>query len=266
MGVAAKIGWCALSVTLLGLPFAYTRGQTQGQIAMNRILLLLAGSLSAFAATSALAADLPVPGGPPAAAVYGPPPPVYRWGGIYVGINGGYGFGNSNWTVPGGSTGNFKLNGGLVGGTLGGNMQLGQFVYGLEGDWDWSGITGSVGNLPVCAGVACTFQTSNEWLGTARGRVGYAFNNILLYGTGGAAFGDIKAAFSPGIASSDSIEFGWTAGAGVEFGLTDHITAKAEYLFVDLSHGSCNIGTSCSVSFETSLIRAGLNFKFNSYY
>jgi outer membrane immunogenic protein len=231
---------------------------------MKRILG--AGLLSLFAATSAMAADVIQPTAPPpAAATYVPSAPVYGWGGIYIGVNGGYGFGDSNWNLPAGSTGNFNVSGGLVGGTLGGNMQLGQFVYGVEGDLDWTDITGSLSNSPLCT-TTCTFQTSNEWVGTVRGRVGYAFDRVMVYGTGGAAFGDVKATFNPGASSTNSTEFGWTAGAGVEFALTANLTAKAEYLFVDLSKGSCGVATPCSVSFDTSLVRAGLNFKFNPYY
>lgn len=235
-----------------------------GWAVMKRILG--AGLLSLFASTFAMAADLGVPPVAPTPAAPYVAPVYYRWGGIYIGINGGYAFGNSDWSTPAGSTSNFNLSGGLVGGTIGGNMQMGQFVYGLEGDLDWSDIRGSLTTPPFCT-VACTLQTSNDWLGTARGRVGWAFDRVLFYGTAGAAFGDVKATFNPGAISNDSIEFGWTAGAGLEFLVTENLTAKAEYLFVDLAHGSCGIATtSCSVLFDGSLVRAGLNFKFNSYY
>jgi outer membrane immunogenic protein len=224
---------------------------------------LFAGAIALVAATPAFAADLPQAGPPPPQApAFIPPPPVYNWGGVYIGVNGGYGFGNSNWGAPI-STGNFNINGGLIGGTLGVNAQTGQFVFGLEGDVDWANLSGSV----TCAGLTC--QTSNDWLSTFRGRVGYAFNRVLLYGTAGGAVGDVKATFSG--ASADNTEFGWTAGAGLEFAITDNITAKAEYLFVDLSSGSCSTAvctaaaTAVPVSFDTSLIRAGLNFKFNPW-
>jgi outer membrane immunogenic protein len=245
---------------------------------MKRIVLAAA---LAFGAVPALAADLPAPAPPPRApAAYVPvAAPVYNWSGIYVGINGGYGFGTSSWdfsSLAGGpaSTGNFDINGPLVGGTVGVNFQTGQFVFGVEADGDWSDIKGSAG---VCNPFTC--QTSNEWLATIRGRIGYAFDRVLIYGTAGGAGGDVKGAFSgtflgtPFSISSDSSEFGWTAGGGIEYGITENITARVEYLFVDLSNGSLSCsaavcggaGFTVPVSFETSLVRGGLDFKFGGF-
>jgi outer membrane immunogenic protein len=214
---------------------------------------LLGGTSAAFAA------DLPVP--PPQGPVtYVPAPvPVYNWQGVYIGINGGYGFGNSNWG-PDVGTGNFKVDGGLVGGTLGANFQYGPWVFGIEGDGDWTDITGSA----ACGAGAVTCQTSNDWLATIRGRVGYAVDRVLIYGTAGAAVGDIKSS-ATGFGSTDNTEFGWTAGAGLEFGITENVTAKVEYLFVDLESSNSQVPTA-QVSFDTSLICAGLNFKFNLLY
>jgi outer membrane immunogenic protein len=244
---------------------------------MKRILF--AGAVALFAASPALAADLPMAPPPPpqAPAAYVPTvAPVYNWGGIYIGINGGYGFGNSNWNATPGlgtglvGTGDFNIDGALAGGTIGANFQSGQFVFGVEADGDWTNIQGNT-SAADCAGFTC--QTSNEWLATLRGRVGYAFDRVLVYATGGGAAGDVKATFTvPGFAatSSDNTEFGWAAGGGVEVGLTENITAKAEYLFVDLSNGSCSV-TACGafaavpVQFDASLVRAGLNFKFNPF-
>jgi len=225
------------------------------------------GAMSFGVIGQALAADLPQPYTPPpprAPATYVPVvAPVYNWGGIYVGVNGGYGFGDSTFT-PG--TGSFSVNGGLVGGTLGANYQMGQFVMGIEGDFDWSGMTGSTttGTAAPCLGLTCT--TANNWLGTVRGRLGFAWDRVLFFGTAGAAFGDIKASV-PG-ASSTSTEPGWTAGAGLEFAITENLTAKVEYLFVDLTNGSCSVtacGTTAAVKFDASVARAGLNFKFNGF-
>jgi outer membrane immunogenic protein len=80
------------------------------------------------------------------------------------------------------------VSGGLVGGTVGFNYQLGSIVLGLEGDIDWSGISGS----GSCVAGTLSCQTTNDWLGTARGRIGYAFNQVLPYVTGGAAFGNLR--------------------------------------------------------------------------
>jgi outer membrane immunogenic protein len=71
--------------------------------------------------------------------------PVYNWGGIYIGINGGFGFGQCDWSVPGTAidTGNFNVSGGLFGGTVGANVQYDAFVFGVEGDFNGSWIKGS---------------------------------------------------------------------------------------------------------------------------
>ena len=110
--------------------------------------LLMAGAL-AFAAGQAFAADLPQPAPPPQAPVAYVPTvaPVYNWGGIYFGANGGYGFGNSDWSDPNntsglGSTGNFSTTGFLVGPTVGVNFQTDAFVFGIEGDFDASWLDG----------------------------------------------------------------------------------------------------------------------------
>jgi outer membrane immunogenic protein len=186
--------------------------------------------------------------------------PVYNWTGFYIGINGGYGFGSSNWTNSlAGNSGNFDLSGGVVGGTVGANYQINQFVVGVEGDIDWSGIQGSTSN-GLCAGTTCT--TKNTWLSTIRGRAGFAADRVLFYGTAGGAFGSIQANV-PAFASTSSTQFGWTAGAGIEGALTDNLTARIEYLYVDLGNESCCAGT--NVSFKTSLVRAGLDWKFGGY-
>jgi outer membrane immunogenic protein len=229
-------------------------------------------------ATPALAADLPQPPPPlpqAPAAYIPPPPPVYNWGGIYFGLNGGYGFGNSEWSPASGTgTGNFNVSGGLVGGTLGANFQSGEFVFGVEGDLDWTDIKGNVSSTTICPSggtTSCTFQTENDWLATLRGRFGYAFDRVLVYGTAGGAFGNIKPQLSvpPIVGSSNSTEFGWTAGAGLEFALALNWTARIEYLFVDLSKGSFSCGlaqctsvTTVPVSFDASLVRIGLDYKF----
>jgi outer membrane immunogenic protein len=244
---------------------------------MKRILF--AGAVALIATSPALAADLPAVAPPQAPAVYAPPvAPVYNWGGLYIGINGGYGFGNSDWNATPGfgggatGTGNFDIDGELAGGTIGANFQSGQIVFGVEADGDWTNITGS-SSSGDCTGATC--QTSNDWLTTFRGRLGYAFDRVLVYGTGGGAVGDVKSSLSvPGFTgvSSSSTEFGWTAGAGVEVGITENITAKVEYLYMDLSNGTlacpagtCGAALSIPVQFDASLVRAGLNFKFNPF-
>jgi outer membrane immunogenic protein len=215
--------------------------------------LLLAGvAIIALGVASASAADIPRRQMP--APVY-VPPPLYNWTGFYVGINGGGGWGRSDFSAPF-PTGSFDVSGGLVGGTLGYNWQMGQVVFGLEGDIDWSSIRGSAvcGTAPVT-----TCQTRNDWLGTARGRLGYAFDRFLPYVTGGLAVGDIKTTIT-GLGSANDTRTGWTAGGGIEAAIAGPWTAKVEYLYVDLGRGSSILGS--NAKFNTNIVRAGLNYRF----
>ncbi len=220
----------------------------------------LAGCLAVIGALTgakcATAADLSV------APLYKPPPTevsqAYNWTGFYVGANGGGGWGRSWWNT---NTTGLNLSGGLVGGTAGYNWQIGNAVFGLEGDIDWSGLRGTA-TTPGCPN-GCS--TSDTWLSTVRGRAGYAFGRVMPYITGGLAIGDIRAA-TPGFAGSSATNTGWTLGAGVEFALPGNWTAKAEYLRVDL--GSFNCGPGCgaspgnSVSLHENVFRAGVNYRF----
>jgi outer membrane immunogenic protein len=221
----------------------------------------LLGSVAfiAMAATAALASDMPPP--------YLPPPraptyvPFFTWNGAYIGINAGYGFGTSRWTdrTAGVTTGDFDVSGALIGATLGYNMQWGGVLFGFETDLDWSNIQGSTST--VCLG-SC--KTSNTHLGTARGRIGYAFDRFMPYLTAGMAYGQIKA--SSAAASFSNSNIGWTAGAGMEYAFMNNWTAKIEYLYVDLGNASCDSGcpggAPIDVKFTTGVVRGGINYKF----
>ena len=215
----------------------------------------------AAAAQSALAADLPRRTEMPVKAPIAPPVPYYNWTGFYVGINGGGAWGRSSYDFPGAPTGNFNTNGWLGGATAGYNYQMGQLVLGVEGDIDWANVKGST----TCLGGAFSCQTQNDWLGTARGRVGYAFDRFLPYLTGGLAVGDIKASV-PGIGSQTNTQAGWTVGGGVEMALVGNLSAKVEYLHVDLGNLSCGLAcgfaTGTNVKFNEEVVRGGLNFRF----
>jgi outer membrane immunogenic protein len=187
----------------------------------------------------------------------------YNWTGFYIGINGGGGFGRSEWNSAIGSTGSFDVSGGLAGGTIGYNWQVNQWVFGLEGDIDWSNIHGST-SAGACGLIATSCETKNDWLGTARGRIGYAFDRFLPYITGGLAVGDVKAS-AAGFGSSTDTNVGWTLGAGVEFAIAGPWTAKVEYLYVDLGDTNCSAGAclpSTNVDFKTNIVRGGINYRF----
>jgi len=165
---------------------------------MNRVVVACLGLL-ALAGGSARAADLQP--------YYQPGPAynsIYTWTGFYLGINGGGGWGRSQWDA----VDTFDLSGGLIGGTVGYNWQFGQAVIGAEGDIDWSGIKGTTTTV-LCPG-GC--ETRNKWLATARGRVGFSFDRFLPYFTGGLALGDINAN-RPGFPGGSISNAGWTVGA-----------------------------------------------------
>jgi outer membrane immunogenic protein len=219
---------------------------------MKRLVLAGIGALALVSTLGAAnAADLPRREAMPTKApIYAP---IYNWTGAYVGINGGGGWGRSDTSAPFAS-GGFGTSGGVVGGTLGYNYQVGQAVFGLEGDIDWSNIRGSA---PCGLGFSC--ETKNSWLATARGRVGYAFDRFLPYVTGGLAIGDIKSSVA-GVDSSSTTKTGWALGGGVEAALAGPWTAKIEYLYADLGRGSSILGS--DTKFNTSLVRAGVNYRF----
>jgi outer membrane immunogenic protein len=224
------------------------------RILLGGIVLALAG------AGPANAADLPRSAPPVVKAPVVAPPSVYDWTGFYLGVNGGYGWGTSSFDGLTGTLGNFNTTGWVAGGTAGYNLQYGHVVFGAEGDIDWSNINGSAS----CIGGFASCQVKNDWLGTARGRFGFAFDRFLPFVTGGLAVGDINANV-PGVGSATTTNAGWTAGGGLEMALGQNWTAKAEYLHVDL--GSLNCGTACTgttsnVDFTTNLVRGGVNYKF----
>jgi outer membrane immunogenic protein len=198
---------------------------------------------------------------------------VYNWTGFYVGVNGGGAWGNQdplNIITNRFDSLSTGISGGLFGGTIGAQIQMAHVVLGLEADLDWANIKGSstitptIGGGAVGAGGAFNASTLIDWESTARARVGYASNNVLLYATGGLALLGAKttittpggAAFCAGVLANctgTSREVGAALGGGLEYGITPAISAKLEYLYVS--------AVSLSVSHNNE-IRAGLNYRF----
>jgi outer membrane immunogenic protein len=243
---------------------------------MKAAIVALVLSLSLLGAERALAADLPLPGGAPIPpSSYYPISPPVNWGGVYIGLNGGYGIGQSNWGDSTGTTGNFAVNGGVAGGTLGINYAgFGDWVLlGIEGDFDWSGARGSADCSALAEPAGTTCQTRIDWLTTFRLRAGYTWSHFLFYATAGGAAGDFRLSDSTGATHNPTPPLGWTAGVGIEYLFTDAISAKVEYLYVNLGKVTCPANSLCSidnlsltdgsVSFTENLIRAGVNYKFS---
>ncbi|MBV1705806.1 MAG: outer membrane beta-barrel protein [Hyphomicrobiales bacterium] len=220
------------------------------------IVSALAASTMAFA-TAAMAADLPAHDyAPQPAAPYAPQISAYNWTGFYAGINGGL---TTGGFTSGGSSLIGTGTGGAIGGTLGYNYQMGQFVVGAEGDYDFQNFaaTRTIG--------ATTYRGRVNQLGTARLRLGYALDQVLLYGTGGLAFGyEHYNVAGPVTGSADGFHAGWALGAGLEYAFTPNISAKAEYLYTSLSPSTEFGGTAAAVRTGAGLsnIRFGLNYKF----
>jgi outer membrane immunogenic protein len=207
------------------------------KIVSSAVALIAAGWMA-----SARAADLPYGYGSPAPYTVNQPLNMYSWAGPYLGANLGYGWGSvdNNPTNPSG----------FVGGAQAGyNWQTGAMVFGLEGDIQASAADDTF----------APWKYSNPWFGTVRGRVGYAFSNVLLYGTGGLAFGELRGE-TFGLSESHT-NAGWTAGVGAEFGFAPHWSAKVEYLYVDLSDSRFTI-TGAQNGYAFGLVRAGVNYHF----
>jgi outer membrane immunogenic protein len=245
---------------------------------MKRILIV--GALAFATVAPALAADLPPPMAPPprAPAAYIPAPPPFSWTGFYVGINAGGALGSSSWTgAAAGPVSSFSMDGAMAGVQLGGNYQFGQFVLGAEGDIDWQNLRGASASGGCAPAIIGGCATASNYLGTIRGRAGFAADRALFYVTGGAAFTNVKPS-TGALTYGGGSEFGWTAGGGVEYAITDNWTAKVEYLYANFEKATCNAGNcsagnaafaggfpgmaGSSVSFQENVIRAGMNYKF----
>jgi outer membrane immunogenic protein len=241
---------------------------------MKKVLLGVAALIAFASAIPARAAEIeggPIPPdfftAPPAFA----PPRAYNWTGVYVGVNGGGGWGRSHWvSTPDGAAANYSLSGGLVGGTLGYNLQAGtsSFVLGGEVDLAWTNSKGTVPPVVVAAiPISCVpnCEITNPWLATARLRFGYSFDWILPYVTAGVAIGRLEANIAGIPMGRQSVNnLSWTVGAGVEIVISGPWTVKLEYLHADLSGISCDMAcgaSTVSINANENIIRAGLNFR-----
>jgi outer membrane immunogenic protein len=213
---------------------------------LRRILLASVGAIAL--AGSAFAADLPSRAPPP---VYVPPAPIFTWTGIYIGGQIGYAWGTSN-TNLGDNFGDYTSfstnNSGVIGGAhVGYNLQLSQFVVGLEGDVDGSSLSKTVyGDPLIGAGtgfgvfVPTTISGNLGVQGSIRGRVGYAWDRVLLYATGGVAFGGFNGSISTpiGYDSASTTRVGWTLGGGLEYAVTNNWSIRAEYRYTQFGHST----------------------------
>jgi outer membrane immunogenic protein len=202
---------------------------------IHRVALFAFTLTSVAALASANAADMyPAPAG----GGYKDTPYVgVNWSGLYVGVNGGYGWNAKH------SDDLVDPTGGFGGGQIGYNWQgmwHPNLVLGIEADLQGAGISDSLTGSGLVG--PATVKSELEWFGTVRGRLGYAFGSALLYGTGGFAYGSVKNSLSTvlGSISQSETQTGWVAGGGIEYKIAPAWSAKAEYQFLSLDASDPN--------------------------
>jgi outer membrane immunogenic protein len=265
--------------------------------------LALAISFIAFSAATASAADMAVKAPPPAPMMV----QVFSWTGFYIGGNVGGHWGRDSITTTSDPVGfppptnadtlspvTLKPQGVMGGVQVGYNWQMNNVVFGIEGDANWLGGTASrhfAYPFPIfpfgpAFGDYIENSTSAAFLGTIRPRIGLTMDRLLLYVTGGVAFGSVKTtdsfciqrcidfAGSFSTVSGTATRTGWTAGAGVEYAIGNNWSVKAEYLYVDLgsyntlipSAPDCVPTGACSFvvhhSYTDNIARVGVNYRF----
>jgi len=223
-----------------------------------RAVLVL--GLSGVAIISAQAADQAAPGGPR----YYPNtyyPSSVNWTGWYVGGQFGGGFGHTSFTDPFSQVSNsLKPAGVLGGGQFGVNWMRDSLLLGAEADFTWTNLDSSSG----------TASFSSRWLSLVTGRVGYGFNQFLVYAKGGAAFASARATVTDGVHLADTgttTQIGWTVGGGVEYAINTNWSVRLEYDFADLPtrdlilHGS-RAALPVDIDFTIQKVVVGINYRF----
>ena len=251
---------------------------------------LLSTVAIATVAGSAFAADLPSRRAPP---VYAPPPPipVFTWTGFYVGGQVGYEFGRSTALASSPVIGGLAANSGSKNGVIGGGHVgylfstqslpvLGSFfggasgfgtggVFGIEGDVDGTSartsyLLGGIGN-----------SARENIQGSVRGRLGVAFDRVLVYATGGAAFGDLRNTYvntlTGGFDNYSHTRVGYTVGGGVEYAFTNNFSLRAEYRYTDFGSFTDNLANSTGGGVNVrhretdNRVQAGFSYKFDTF-
>jgi outer membrane immunogenic protein len=249
---------------------------------MRPASLLFAAACIVGSTQLSYAADLPVKApinAPPAVA-------MYNWNGFYVGANVGYGWAHTSSDAFNLTTGAFTgsstsdVHGIVGGGQIGYNWMFApQWLLGVEADFDGAAMTGSSDSCSAITGGCSHADHRTDWFGTLRGRVGYAWDNVLLFGTGGGIWvhhnTDRTITLGGGAAlgttaSESATTGGWTAGGGIEWGFMPHWSAKLEYLYYRTEPSGDYIypvnGAAVNRHTESTtngnLVRVGVNYHF----
>lgn len=218
---------------------------------------------AALFAGQAAAADLPVK------APYRTAAPAFTWTGFYLGANVGYGWGSGDGTITVAGFGTGPVSGSahgiLGGGQIGYNMQTGPIVFGIEADIQGSGAKGNV--TATAPGWAMVATEKNPWFGTIRGRLGYAFDRMMIYATGGGLYGDAKLSgvtTASGAFSSSTTYWTWVVGGGLEQMFLPRWSVKFEYLYAGTPDRAPTppLTTALTGNAHANIVRVGINYHF----
>jgi outer membrane immunogenic protein len=222
-------------------------------------------------------------GEPSPALVYKSPPAqyAYNWSGIYLGSDGGFGWETAKGTLTD-ATGapltsyNYRASGPLAGLFAGGNYQLNRILLGAEGDWQWSNLVGNnqtlapLGTAGAFPAGPFTISTTVKDYASVRGRLGFAFDRFLAFGTAGWAWGNPSIAYAlvgaAPFVNQGGRAMGWTAGVGVDYAITESVFARIEYRYANLATaGFVSAATNSAdpaIRVPVNDLRAGIAYKF----
>lgn len=259
---------------------------------LKRSLAAMGGAASAIAIAGSAYAAEPLPPPPP------PPVPIFTWTGVYIGIQiGGVWARDSASLVNPGSGPNVQnVNGVLIpfaipavnfpftanasgvigGGHIGYDLQINQWVLGVEGSVDGTSMSTAQHVNAIPRLFEADLRTRSDVQGSIRGRLGIAFDRLLLYGTGGVAFAGITdfydtTRFGRGTANFSRTRTGWTAGGGIAYAITNNWSIGAEYRYSDFGHYSdvSNIAffslSNVNRHFTENQVEGRLSYKFDTY-
>ena len=245
---------------------------------MTTKTLFGAVALAASMLTSAMAADVSMP------YKAAPAAPAFSWTGCYVGGNAGGGRGVNEQQPITGVTFNADHNSGWLAGVQGGcDYQIGSLVIGVEGQFDWADMKDTTATLPPAGGVGFLLTTQLDRVATATGRVGYAFDRVLFYAKGGAAFAHFNHQMTQTDFAAMTFDFkgsrdvtGFVVGAGFEYALLPNLSLRAEYSYFDFGTNgytlTCSNNPACagapvfpaSVRQNMQTVMLGVNWRFNT--
>jgi outer membrane immunogenic protein len=204
--------------------------------------LLLAACVAVAAAPHAFAGDLPLQ----RQSNYAPPQSynsLFNWTGFYAGVHGGYAWGSGAGLNPDGFVGGIQA---------GYNYQFApNGVLGVETDISATSIEDKSGGV----------KFGMDYLGTIRGRAGYTLDRVMFYVAGGAAYG--RGALDVLGLTNNQVHWGWTLGGGIEAMVTPNVSARLEYLYVDLAKENYqSVLGPASIGYNSNIVRGGLNYRF----